>query len=88
MERLVSATSEANGLRTTLRDLGRVEGDASLYAQVALWRDKASREAKRADRMGERMVLAERALRLLLARKPAASEIDAWKQAVQEDTAA
>lgn len=88
IERLIASTSEANGLRATLRDLGRSEGDSSLYAQVGLWREKANRSALELNRMGTRCSLAERALRLLLASKPAASEVDAWKQAVQEDEAA
>lgn len=86
VERLVAATSEANGLRQTLRELGKAEGDSSLYAQVALWRDKADREGKRADRLGSRMVLAERLVRVFLSQqRPDGRDVDAWRQAAQEN---
>lgn len=86
VERLVAATSEANALRLTLRDLGKAEGDSSLYAQVALWRAKAEQEAKRADRLGGRMALAERLVRVFLAQeRPDGRDVDAWRQAAKEN---
>lgn len=48
---------------------------------------RAEHAEQRADELGTRLALAERALRRLLAKQPAGSEIEAWKQAVKEHAA-
>ncbi len=87
VDRLVATTSERDGAMATLRALAEAEGDTSLGHQVAIWRAKAAAEGDRAEAMGTRCALAERALRGLLSGKRTAEIADAvaaWQRAVED----
>lgn len=51
---------------------------------AAAYLARAEAAEQRADELGTRVALAERALRLVLAKKPARQEVQAWKQASKE----
>lgn len=52
----------------------------------AIWKTKAEREEHRAELLGTRLALAERAIRRLLTGRPADTEIAAWRSAPTPET--
>lgn len=81
VERLVRTRAELDQANALLRDIGDAEGDTSLAHMVHIWRQKAAAELLEKETLGVRMVLAERALRALLAGDAEAGQfVKAWQK--------
>lgn len=70
--------AEARRLRSVLQAGGGEPHVAAAYLA------RAEAADQRIDELGTRLALAERALRLLLAKKPAKDAVAAWKDATKE----
>lgn len=83
-----SQAAELRRMRQVNADLRtQFNAGAEVFEAVA-YLARAEHAEKRADDLGTRVALAERALRRLLAKQPATAEVEAWKQIVKEQDAA
>ena len=69
---------ELCSVRALLKAIAECEGDRALAHTVEVWRGEAATQSARAEALGTRMVLAERALHLLVRGRPAGAEVESW----------
>lgn len=82
------AAAELRRLRQVAIDLRSQFNNGAEVFEAAAYLARAESAERRADDLGTRVALAERALRRLLERQPATVEVEAWKQIVKEQDAA